>query len=694
MNGKRWGVARAALVYLAAWSCVIGFPAADAKETFTIGLDLENAASHADLIVAARVSEVTELKTVHGGKAVEVTQQFRFQPIRVLKGVFARPELLLTDQDLGQYRSNDEFLVIEKGQIRLLFLGRSDRGYINANQVNSLDRSLPLLAGMEDPLLKSVETLLELSHETNRFQRVKLLVKGLERTEGRGAVALLNALARRSVVGAQTPGGIDAPLRFLDSKDDVLREAAARTVGELLEDDYLQQEEPRARARDALASALLDRHVNHLASRVAIIDALGSVGKLALVSDRARKCLDLAGLSSKTAIAERAAVIRAIGKTGDARQVERLIAFYNDLPLDAPDALESAATFALDKIGAVDVSTSLLGRFGGKHQAGLEARPEIDLTARLPEGKAEAALLEVGKANLTEGEWASFASACRQKPKPTYVTMLEKLIDPRRPAVRWIAVEALLAIDNERAALALRPHLAEEWDLNRKLRIAEFLGKFGFHDGYPYAIEHLSEGYLTEQAAAAIAAIKDSAAVDELKNILAKSNDLAWNTGAIRALGKLGGAGLRAKFLELAKDPHNPLSKPALLALADMQEKDAVPIVKERLSARDQETVATAALAAGTLLLGTNVQADGVRDELASLLADPEANSMVRYAALDALEKLNDARLEGALRAAAADARIEHQPLLERVETTLAARKFDLGLGLDRRAQPPGLNNR
>ncbi len=41
--------------------------------------------------------------------------------------------------------------------------------------------------------------------------------------------------------------------------------------------------------------------------------------------------------------------------------------------------------------------------------------------------------------------------------------------------------------------------------------MAEFLGRHGIHDGYPYAIEHMAEPELLDQAIAALAAITRSA---------------------------------------------------------------------------------------------------------------------------------------------------------------------------------------
>src|SRR4051794_26388684 len=44
-------------------------------------LDLESSLQRADLVVAARLVEVTESRVVQGGRNVQVTQQYRFEPV-------------------------------------------------------------------------------------------------------------------------------------------------------------------------------------------------------------------------------------------------------------------------------------------------------------------------------------------------------------------------------------------------------------------------------------------------------------------------------------------------------------------------------------------------------------------------------------------------------------------------------------
>src|SRR5262249_8893777 len=132
-------------VALLAALCLLGaVPAADAapREEWFRGLDLEQAV-HADLILVARVAARGASKIVSGGEAERSLQQCNFEPVRTLKGVFTRDQLLLTNEDLGYF---DDRTRLERGQLRLLFLGRDGQGYHNYSDQKgkgSLDLALP-----------------------------------------------------------------------------------------------------------------------------------------------------------------------------------------------------------------------------------------------------------------------------------------------------------------------------------------------------------------------------------------------------------------------------------------------------------------------------------------------------------------------------------------------------------------------
>jgi hypothetical protein len=235
-----------------------------------------------------------------------------------------------------------------------------------------------------------------------------------------------------------------------------------------------------------------------------------------------------------------------------------------------------------------------------------------------------------------------------------------------------------MKIDTLEAAKAVQPHLKEEANLGQKLQLAEFLGRHGMRDGYPYAMEHLSEGGLTEEAVAALVAIRDPKTPGVLRDILKNSNDLTWSAVAVRALGALGEKDLAPRFLEMAGDFKRPLALPALLALADLGDLEALPRVKVALTSRKDEIVLTGIRAAQKLIPRSAEKEEALRGQLAGLVADGDASEGVRLAALNALVALKDAHVDNALAVAERDGSLEGTSLQARVEELLRLRKVKL----------------
>jgi hypothetical protein len=668
-NGKT--VAGTGLV-LALLALLASSPAARARGEWYRDLDLEQATASSDLILIVRVVEVGETKTVSGGKAEYTTQQIKFEPVRTLKGVFTRDVLLLTTDDLGNF---GEPVVLERGQLRLLLLGRSGRGYANANGQNTLDRAAPPLHDENDPLLGSVKVLMAVTQQYDRAKKVALLQDGLRQAKGPGAIPLLLALQRRAVLAAQSDGAPAVVTRHLADAEPAVREAAAGALRALVEADYLEQRDLRNRAAAALA-ALLEKPDVDLSLRLAALDALGGAGPATLADEAAAAQLKLA--KPRDTFAERTAVVRAIGQLRMRNQGEAVAALLDSLPLDGPADLQAAAVTTLVHLDANQAAKLITQRLKKKLALGLTVEAEIGQLAELPSAAATLALLDVFKLDLGPGEKIAFAGAAFRVADPRLVPALSGMLSPRQPHLRWAAFEALRRIDTLDAARAVQPHLKEEENLHRKLLIAEFLGRHGIRDGYPYAMEHLSEPGLVEPAVAALAAIRDPRAVPVLRDILKTSNDRNWNSVAIRALGALGEKEFAAQFLEIVQDLKNPLAPAALVALGDLGEVKAVPKVREGLASRNDHIVHASARAAGKLLAVPGVKADELRDQLAALLADADASQGLRLLALQALLTAKDPRLDKVLQTVVRDAGLEGTELMVRTEWLLRQRKVKL----------------
>jgi hypothetical protein len=348
--------------------------------------------------------------------------------------------------------------------------------------------------------------------------------------------------------------------------------------------------------------------------------------------------------------------------------------------LDAPPEIQNGAEWAAARLDPSEGVKEVTLRIRNKYDAGLPVVTEINLFGDLPPAEAAPVLVGAAKLTLNHDERQALVSACKKVANAQLVATLATMLVPTQQDIWWYAVDALIKIDTDDAAKALQPHLLQETNLQRKLEIAEFLGRHGIRDGYPYAIEHMSEPYLREQAISALAAIREPRAVDELRKILETSNDIAWDSAAVRALGALGASDFAPQFLEMARNTGNPLGPSALIALGDLHEAKALEISRAGFASRNPERLAASARAAGNLVALPGVSAGDVRDQLSTLLADRGAWQPARLAALNSLLGLNDPRLDGALALAVRDSGLEGSDLLNKIEEQLCKRKVSLNL--------------
>ena len=243
--------------------------------------DCERAAAAADLILVARVEEVSKIMLIRGGKSESSLYQYRFKPLQVIKGVFAREELSMNSGDLGlgRFSGSSSSKPLAQGDIRLLFLGRSSEGYQNAVQSpGTLEVALPPLRDEHDPLVGVVSALLAVNAEPDRARRVDRLVEALRAARGPGVVPLCFALERRAILAAQNPAVPSALVMHLQPDAGAVAQGmAARTLGRLMDVDYLKRTDLRASAATALAT-LLDDEAVPAPVRAQAVGTLGEAG--------------------------------------------------------------------------------------------------------------------------------------------------------------------------------------------------------------------------------------------------------------------------------------------------------------------------------------------------------------------------------------------------------------------------------
>ena len=639
------------------------------------GLDLESALADSGLVLVGRVTDVSETKVGVGGKGERSLLQYKFEPVSVLKGIFSRESLLLTSDDLGTQHFNDA-APIQRGELRLLVLGRSFAGYAMRREAPSLDQAMPPLRDANDELLATVKVLLAVNHSSDRAKKVALLLDGLRKQKGAPVIPLLVAVERRSLLAAQTSGAVGSIAPHLSDPSSAVREQAAKTLCFLLKADYLDQPKFREAAVNELAASIA-KPDSSFAPRVAAFEALGAAGPQALENKAVKAQLEL---DPPATFAEQGARLHTIGDLKVPGQSGAVLTLLKQVPLDAPPEIQYGAEWAAARLDASEGVKEVTLKIRNKYDAGLSVVTDINLLGDLPGAEAAPALVEAAKLSLNHDERQAFVSACKKVADARLVAPLATMLVPTQQEIWWYAVDALIKIDTDDAARALQPHLLQETNLQRKLEIAEFLGRHGIRDGYPYAIEHMSEPYLREQAISALAAIREPRALGELRKILEMSNDIAWNSAAVRALGVLGASEFVPQFLEMARNTGNPLGPSALIALGDLHETKALDISRSGFASRNPERLTASARAAGNLVALPGIGAGDVRDDLATLLVDSSAWQAARFAALNSLLALNDPRLDGALALAVRDAGLEKSDLLNKIEEQLCKRKVKLTL--------------
>ena len=654
---------------------LFGPPRSLAHDEWYRGLDLESGLADSGLVLVGRVIDVSETKLGVGGKGERSLLQYKFEPVFVLKGVFSRESLLLTSDDLGTQQFTDA-APIEPGQLRLLVLGHSFAGYAMSREAPNLDQAIPPLRDPNDGLLATVKVLLAVNHSSDRAKKVALLLDGLRKQTGASAIPLLVAVERRSLLAAQTSGAVGSIAPLLSDPSPAVREQAAKTLYSLLKADYLDQPKFREAAVNALATSIA-RTDSSFAPRVAAFEALGAAGPQALENKAVKTQL---GLDPATTFAEQGARLHAIGDLEVPGKSGPVLTLLKQVPLDAPPEIQNGAEWAAARLDPSEGVKEVTLRIRNKYDAGLPVVTEINLLGDLPPAEAAPVLVDAAKLTLNHDERQALVSACKKVANAQLVATLATLLVPTQQDIWWYAVDALIKIDTDEAAKALQPHLLQETNLQRKLEIAEFLGRHGIRDGYPYAIEHMSEPYLREQAISALAAIREPRAVDELRKILETSNDIAWDSAAVRALGALGASDLAPQFLEMARNTGNPLGPSALIALGDLHEAKALEISRAGFASRNPERLEASARAAGNLVALPGVSAGDVPDQLSTLLADRSAWQPARLAALNSLLGLNDPRLDGALALAVRDSGLEGSDLLNKIEEQLCKRNVRLTL--------------
>lgn len=599
---------------------------------------LEPGVGQAHLVMVARVASISRLSVVEGAKTDVALREYRFQPIRRLKGLFQRDELSMTASDLGcRADEGAQAPTLKEGEFRLLILvqpqGFGTYGCVSAAQgATTFNERVPLLAGPDDPLVGVVETLICVADSRSRRERAALLLERLADVDGLAAVPLLSSLKLRADWAAADPGAYapvanwegDGPApsvltRLVRSSSPAVRSAAVEAVREVLTHPMSPQDPQRlTEIAEALRGVIeSDEPVTRI--RVAALDGLGRLLPHLGEANWPRVLL-IAQLKSSATHAERATAAAALSRIFDpaVSPIEAVTDALHSLPLDEPTALEAEYARAAVRFG---IDQDLIDRLGRSIRARQSLESEVEALGQMRSAMSRPLLLEAaGQLNLDSGDRYRIARALGRLEDDRAVPVLTSWVRSEDYHLREASLAALEQLDSEAAARELRPLLKTEPHLPFKLRIARVLARHGLADGYALATEHLADTDHTAAAALVLAALDDPRTVGDLSAIVAARPDRRWHAAALTGLAAVGDADARGQLLEILADDRHPLAADAAQAVGLSADAELLPPLAALVQSRNRQ-IALASLTALRRFFS------GVRDSPRGLAAADNADA-------------------------------------------------------------------
>lgn len=528
------------------------------------GWNLEPGVGQAHLVMVARVVNISRITVVEGAKSDVTLREYRFQPVRRLKGLFQRDQLSMTAADLGfAAEGASSAPPLKEGEYRLLILaqqrGQTYGCVAAAPGATTFDQRVPLLTGPDDPLVAVVETLITVADSRSRRERAALLVDRLVNADGLSAVPLLTSLQLRSDWAAAAPQTLPSLARLARSPFAAVRSAALDVLRQVLASrtvpkDRQQLDEAAGSLRKILAADEAPTQV-----RLAALESLGHL--LALKADIAwgRELL-VAQLTGAATHAERTAAAVALARSAQPQAATAVIDALARLPLDEAPGRESVFAGAAVRLDAKRAERVLLVRLKRSIAARQSLDAEIEPLGRLHSKESLPLLLAAaGQPGLSASDRQHIAQALGRLGDDRAVPVLIGWLRGDNYALKEFALAALENLDSPAAAREARPLLKSEAHLPFKLRLARLLARHGFADGYALATEHLADGAQTSEAILVLAALGDPRTPKDLAAIVAARPDRRWHAAALGGLAAIGDAAARRQLLAILVDDRNPL---------------------------------------------------------------------------------------------------------------------------------------
>jgi hypothetical protein len=560
-----------AALFIAMLLACRGASAQEAREEFE-GWNLEPSVGQAHLVMVARVIRISRVTVVEGAKTDVALREYRFQPVRRLKGIFQRDELSMTGPDLGLATEDASSAPpLKEGEFRLLILTQQ-RGFTSFGGIPSFGcvsaapgattfgERVPLLTDPDDPLVAVVETLIRVADSRSRRERATLLVDRLTDADGISAVPLLSSLRLRADWAAADARSLNSLARLARDPQTVVRGAAVKVLGEILANRNLPEE-----AVDAVSDALReilnsDEAVTRV--RVTALDALGHLLALETEIDWARELL-IAQLTGAATYGERAAAATALSRIAEREAATAVQDVLAELPLDETPAREHVYARAATRLDKTAAERILLARLERSIAARQPLEAEVEQLARMRSSGALPLLLTAAHLDMPAAERYHVAQALGTLAEDRAVPVLIGWLRGDDFHLKELALAALEHVDSELAAREARPLLKSEAHLPYKLRLARLLARHGFADGYALATEHLADADHTAAATLVLAALDDPRTADDLSEIVSSMPDRRWYAATLTGLAATGNADARKQLQQILASDRSPLAADA-----------------------------------------------------------------------------------------------------------------------------------
>jgi hypothetical protein len=642
------------------------------------GWDLEPGVAPAQLVMVARVSRVSRVTIVEGAKTDLALREYRFQPVRVLKGIFQRDELSMTASDLGLTREDGGAAPLAEGEFRLLILtqqgggnpfggGMPTFGCASFPTGATFAQRVPLLTGPDDPLVGVVETLIRVVDSPSRRERAGLAMATLNETDGLAAIPLLRSLQKRADWAARNQHGYATVVRQAGHESRTVRADALALLRVMLASGVAPREENE---REKLAEALrsvIESDERETAVRVAAIEALGHLAAAGFAADWAPGLL-VGQLDGAATYAERGAAAQALGQyveppvTPNLRQPADAVAeALAALPLDETVERETATARAAKELNRSGAEQLLIERLERSLAAGQSVQMEFVELGRMASAESLPRLLAAAaRSNLSATERHYLAWALGRVGDDRAAVVLADWAR-KNDGAQESSLAALERLDSAAAARELRTQLKLEPNLAYKLRIARVLARHGMGDAYALATEHLADRPHAAAAAVVLAALNDPRTAKDLSAVVAAPPDRAWRIAALTGLAAVGDAEGTRLLGEILADERHPQAAEAAEAAGLAADAELLRPLARLVQSRNRNVAFAALYAIRRQLLGVrtspralaaaDVSLSDVTD--AMVAAGPELSAEIRAALAEAVAAITgDPYVDGELRSA------------------------------------------